>query len=112
MADDSPEVVKAAYADSLRKELSQRHLCCMQLINGAESHECTEIGKEIESSMRECFLSVKARLPKVDGGKHKLFAWLCNDAINRLVAEDIDDCLRAASNRVKRRMSNQVKQEN
>ena len=51
-------------------------------------------------------------MPKVKGGKHKLFAWMVNNATNVLINEDIDDNIRAASNRVKRRLSNQIKQEN
>lgn len=111
-AEDSLEVVKNAYANSLCQEIAQRWPCCMQLKkeNEPEIHECTGIDKEILSFLQQCFHDIEPRLPKVKGGKYKLFNWMVVDAVRQLVNKDITDSKRAAATRIKRQ-NNQVKQE-
>lgn len=111
MAEDDPQIVKQSYAESMAFELQLRHHCCMQLKNESAPHECTELAKEIESSLRAGYKSLEDRLPRVKGGKYKLYASMVIFAVNSLVDDDIKSGIRAASTRLKRQTANMIKQE-
>jgi len=111
MAEDDPQTIKRSYAESMAFELQLRHPCCMQLKNESAPHECTELAKEIESSLRAGYKSLEDRLPKVKGGKYKLYASMVVFAVNALVDDDIKSGVRAASTRLKRQIANMNKQE-
>jgi len=111
MAEDDPQTIKHGYAESMAHELQLRYPCCMQLKNESQPHECTELAKEIESSLRAGFKSLEDRLPKVKGGKYKLYVSMVVSAVNVLIDEDIKSGVRAASTRLKRQIANANKQE-